>query len=240
MSSIDNIALDVALQKSVADGLRPAVMWMWDWAEPAVILGSFQSVANEIDTEELEQRGFTFARRMTGGGAMIVEPGKTITYSVIVPESLADGMSYRESFALFDRWAVQAFRSLGIPATYKPINDIASPVAKIGGAAQARRWGALLHHTTIAYDLREETLMSVLRLGRERMQTKGIPSAQKKVSPLNTFTDRTREDIQQYMMDAFADLYTCTPSEPAAEERTYASNLASEKLGTKEWLRRVE
>src|SRR5438445_12835877 len=125
---------------------------------------------------------------MSGGGAMLGEPDRTSTYSMYLPDSIVAGISFRKSYALLDGWAVRALNELGVPASYREINDIISPRGKIGGAAQARRRGFVLHHTTIAHTMDVELLPRLIRVGRERIAEKGIRSAEKAVSPLSWFT----------------------------------------------------
>lgn len=239
-SALENLALDVVLQRQVSEGARKAVMWIWDWSESAVVLGSYQSVKNEIDLDAARKRGFSFVRRMSGGGAMIVEPGRTCTYSLITPDSIVEDLTYVQSFAYLDRWLIRALRSLGIPATYKPVNDIASPEAKIGGAAQARRWGTMLHHVTMAYEFDPALLTGLLRLGKEKLIDKGISSAEKQVSPLSRFTTLSHKSMLDYLAQAFEAQYSCVLSTITPEEETAAQKLIEEKLGTEEWLYRVE
>ena len=71
---------------------------------------------------------------------------------------------------------LEALKSLGIKAWYQPLNDIASDLGKIGGAAQARRSGAVLHHVTMAYDIDADKMVEVLRIGRESCRTKAPPA----------------------------------------------------------------
>src|SRR5256885_16359124 len=103
---------------------------------------------------------------MSGGGTMLCEPDRTITYSLYLPESLVAGISFRKSYAVIDEWAVEAFQELGVPASYREINDIISPRGKIAGAAQARRRGFVLHHTTIAHSMEVDMLPRAIRIGR--------------------------------------------------------------------------
>src|SRR5690625_7196772 len=42
------------------------------------------------------------------GGAMFMEAGNCITYSIHAPESLVEGMSFQESYAFFDQWVIDA------------------------------------------------------------------------------------------------------------------------------------
>ncbi len=48
---------------------------IWEWDEPAVVIGSFQSVKNEVDPENAEKYGFQVVRRISGGGAMFMDAG---------------------------------------------------------------------------------------------------------------------------------------------------------------------
>src|SRR5690606_30682391 len=110
--------------------------------------------------------GIPVVRRISGGGAMFMEAGSIITYSLYAPVELVQGMSFADSYAYLDDWVLQALRSLGIEATYQPLNDIASPAGKIGGAAQMRlAGGAVQHHVTMSYDIDAEKLVQVLRIG---------------------------------------------------------------------------
>ena len=52
--------------------------------------------------------GITVVRRISGGGAMFIEPGNTITYSLYAPESLVAGMSFADSYAFLDDWVIEA------------------------------------------------------------------------------------------------------------------------------------
>src|SRR3981081_4033855 len=134
LPSSGHMALDEVLLNAVAAGKRPPLLRFWGWTEPTLVLGSNQAVSNELDLEAVERHGFTVVRRLSGGGTMLAEPGKTITWSLVIPLEPGAEMSFVESFAYLDRWAVEALRSLGVDAGYRPINDIVSPAGKIAGA----------------------------------------------------------------------------------------------------------
>ncbi len=135
---------------------------------------------------------------------------------------------------------ITALRSLGIEATYVPLNDITSPTGKIGGAAQKRLGsGAVLHHVTMSYDMDGEKMVQVLRIGREKISDKGIASAAKRVDPLRSQTGLSRAEIIDRMVDTFRGLYGLHPSEITPEELAKANELVETKFGTEAWLQRV-
>src|SRR5260370_14705868 len=113
-----HMALDEVLLDQVITGRRPPTMRMWRWTECALVIGSHQSVMNEVDRVAARELGFVVPRRISGGGTMLCEPDRTITYSMYLPDSIVAGISFRKSYALLDDWAVRAFRELGVPASY--------------------------------------------------------------------------------------------------------------------------
>ncbi|MES2171035.1 MAG: biotin/lipoate A/B protein ligase family protein [Actinomycetota bacterium] len=234
------MALDQVLSEEVGAGRRKPTLRIWEWNEPGVVLGSFQSVKNEVDLENAKKYGFQVTRRVSGGGAMFMEAGSVITYSIYAPLELVQGMSFADSYAFLDEWAIIALQSLGIEASYVPLNDITSPKGKIGGAAQKRLGsGAVLHHVTMSYDMDGDRMVEVLRIGREKMSDKGTKSANKRVDPLKSQTGLSRAEIIAAMEKTFTSLYGSTPSDVTPEELERAEQLVTDKFGTDEWLYRV-
>ena len=240
LEPLTQMALDQVLTEQVASGARGPTLRLWEWAKPAVVIGSFQSVKNEVDMDNAKKYGLEVTRRISGGGAMFMELGTAVTYSLYAPTSLVAGMSFQESYAFLDDWVIQALIRLGIDAHYRPLNDIHSPAGKIGGAAQKRLGsGALLHHVTMAYDMDGDRMVEVLRIGREKLSDKGVASANKRVDPLRSHTGMSREDIMSHLAETFGSLYSLTPSSLTDAEREQAEHLADTKFATDEWFYRV-
>src|SRR5690606_31082302 len=133
---------------------RPAVRF-WTWERSEIIIGSVQSLMNEVKLETEKELVIEVVRRSAGGGATLVAPGYAITYSLYAPVDLVADMGFADSYAFLDNWVLKALNAIGIEAVYKPLNDISSPNGKIGGAAQ-KRFGSnstVLHHVTMAYDM---------------------------------------------------------------------------------------
>lgn len=231
------MALDEVLLSRVAKGEREPTLRIWEWASSSVVLGRFQSVRNEVDMEAAREHGVTVVRRITGGGAMFNEPHNTITYSLYAPEKLVKGMSFIESYAFLDDWVLQGLRRVGVDAVYEPINDIASSAGKIGGAAQTRRRGAVLHHAMLSYDIDADKMLQVLRIGREKLSDKGTESAKKRVSPVRDQSQLPRSVVIDRLLGTFSELYGgLGGSEISTEEREEAEALAESKFATDDWL----
>ena len=235
-----NVALDEVLTEEVGAGRRNPTLRFWDWEEPSVVIGSFQSVRNELDPAGVARHGISVVRRISGGGAMFMEAGNCITYSLYLPQTLVDGISFADSYAFLDAWVMAALQKLGISAFYVPLNDIATDQGKIGGAAQKRLSnGGMLHHVTMSYDIDADKMVQVLRVGKEKLSDKGTRSAKKRVDPLRRQTGLARGEIVAAMMEVFTERYAATPSQLTAAELDAARRRVDEKFGTAEWLHRV-
>ncbi|MGH3690956.1 MAG: lipoate--protein ligase family protein [Microbacterium sp.] len=235
-----NLALDEVLTSRVGEGRRRPTLRIWEWDQSAVVIGSFQSYRNEVDPDGAAKHGFDVVRRISGGGAMLMAAGQIITYSLYVPASLVAGMTFADSYAFLDDWVLQALRSLGIDAIYQPLNDIASPTGKIGGAAQKRLAnGGVLHHATLSYDIDGQVMTEVLRIGREKLSDKGTASAAKRVDPLRSQTGLERAEIIERFKDTFRSLTDAETGSISADEYADAEALVESKFATEAWLHRV-
>ncbi|ARO15199.1 lipoate---protein ligase [Ketogulonicigenium robustum] len=235
-----HLALDDVLAREVAAGRRKPTLRFWQWDRPAIIIGNFQSLSNEVDLEAADALGIQTVRRVTGGGAMFVEPGSAITYSLYAPESLVSDLDFAGSYAFLDSWVLKALNALGVDAFYKPLNDITSAKGKIGGAAQKRySGGVVLHHVTMSYDMDANKMLQVLRIGREKISDKGITSAAKRVDPVRSQTGLSRDAVIDSMKQTFRTLNGGSDGAITPEERAAAENLAETKFSDPAWLRHV-
>ncbi|WP_266169429.1 lipoate--protein ligase family protein [Dyella subtropica] len=234
-----HMALDEVMTEEVAAGRRAPTLRVWEWASPAVVIGRFQSLRNEVDSAAAKRHGIEVVRRISGGGAMFIEPGNTITYSIYAPLSLVEGLSFQEAYALMDAWVIAALGDLGIKAWYQPLNDITSEAGKIAGAAQARRGSTVLHHVTMAYDIDAAKMLDVLRIGREKLSDKGTASAAKRVDPLRSQTGLPREAVIARMMDTFHARHGLHFDHIRPHELEQASTLAHNKFASDAWTAEV-
>lgn len=235
-----HVALDEVLPLEMVAGRRGPHLRIWDWDSPLVVIGSYQSLRNEIDAEGASKHDIGVVRRITGGGAMFMEQGNCITYSLAVPTSLVEGLSFEQSYAYLDDWVMGALAEIGVRAHYVPLNDIASEQGKIGGAAQRRfAGGVLLHHVTMSYDIDADKMGEVLRIGKEKLSDKGTRSANKRVDPMRSQTGMAREQIIDGFLEFFRARYDTVDSGYTEDELATARELVETKFGTEEWTARV-
>ena len=100
---LTHLALDQVLAEEVGDGRRAPTLRFWEWNQPAVVIGSFQSVKNEVDVENAERYGFQTVRRISGGGAMFMDADSVVTYSIYAPARARAGHELRRQLRLLRR-----------------------------------------------------------------------------------------------------------------------------------------
>jgi lipoate---protein ligase len=233
-------ALDQVLAEELAAGRRGPTLRFWEWEEPATVIGSFQSLRNEIDQDAADRLGVTIVRRISGGGAMFMEAGNSITFSLVVPVSLVDGMSFQESYAFLNGWVLTGLADVGVTASVAGLNDIVSPMGKLAGSAQKRlAGGAVLHHVTMAYDIDATKMLQVLRVGREKMSDKGTRSANRRVDPVRSQTNLPRAEVVAMLKAHFEGRYRTRRAELTADEVDRAAHLVQTKFADDAWTARV-
>jgi len=233
-------ALDEVLTEELDAGRRGPTLRFWEWQEPAVVIGSFQSLRNEVDLEAAQRYGVTVVRRISGGGAMFMEAGNCITFSLVVPGSLVDGMSFEDSYAFLNQWVLGALADVGVTATTTGLNDISSPAGKLAGSAQKRlAGGAVLHHVTMSYDIDADKMLQVLRIGREKLSDKGTRSANKRVDPVRSQTRLPRAEVVDAFVAHFRSRYRTVDDELRPAEVERARTLVADKFTDPAWTARV-
>ncbi len=228
---------EVLLEKMEKGELRPTIRF-WYRENPSVPFGRFQSLEDEVEVGYAEENNIEYVRRITGGGAMFAEPGNVITYSLYLPKEKVPE-DVQESYRELDSFAVNALQKAGVEASYQPLNDIEHEEGKLGGAAQLRRQEAVLHHTTMSYDLDTEEMLRVLRIGKEKVSDKAVKSAEKRVSRIRSHTDLSREEVIELLIDEFTSGKNYSSRGLSEDELEEARNLAEEKFSSSEWNRKL-
>ena len=231
-------ALERVLIDRLGDGEIEPTLRFWYRDGPAVPLGRFQAYADEVATDYVEEHDIDVVRRITGGGAMYVDPGAVITYSLYLPRSAVSD-DVEASYAELDQFAIDALQAVGLHASHEPLNDIAHPDGKIGGAAQLRTDDAIVHHTTMSYDLNIAEMLRVLRIGEEKVSDKAVASAEKRVARITDHVDASRSEVIETMIETAGEYYDVTEGQLSEDVLLEARELADEQFTTDEWNRQL-
>ncbi|MGH2830045.1 MAG: lipoate--protein ligase family protein [Actinomycetota bacterium] len=113
----------------------PPALCLMTPRDPYISLGFHRSV-DEVDLAACAERGFAVYRRRAGGGPVLCDDGQ-LFFTIVAPAaSLPASLDAAWRRAVGP--AVDAFRSLGIPASLTADNDIVAGGRKISGLGAAR------------------------------------------------------------------------------------------------------
>lgn len=136
-------------------GLGVDVFMLWR-NEPSVIVGRFQDVGAEVNTDFARAKGIHVVRRNSGGGSVYHDLGN-VNYSFIL------GDDKRLTLEHFSRIIIAMLEGLGVRGLNFRHNDILAGGLKISGGAQYHHNGRILHHGTLLFDSDIEVIPKVLR-----------------------------------------------------------------------------
>ena len=226
-----NMALDEVLMYCANYDIP--ILRLYGWQPPAVSIGYFQSMDEEVDVKKCKQMGIDVVRRITGGGAVLHE--SELTYSFITkiyPKNII------ESYNLICDPVVMCINKLGFNAKFAPLNDITVDNKKVSGNAQTRKNNALLQHGTILLDVDVERMFSVLKVPSEKIKDKMINDVKARVAGLNKAFEQVAFALKKSFGEKFA--AQIVDDSLTIQEKEDTQKLANEKYRSDSWNLRNE
>jgi lipoate-protein ligase A len=139
---------------------------------PYVCVGYHQNATQEVDLPYCQAHSIPVFRREVGGGAVYLD-GQQLFYQIVFPPDHPAAEGTKE--ALYQRLlepVAQTYRDFGIPAGYKPVNDILVNGRKISGNGAAEIAGRVVLVGNLILDFDHETMARVLRVPDEKFRDK--------------------------------------------------------------------
>src|SRR3989344_6404344 len=232
-NAYEAMGIDEAVAEAVGKGISKPTIRFWRWQPSTVSIGYFQSMEDEVDVQKCKEQKVDVVRRITGGGAVYHDYEGELTYSVIAPEGiLPKGIT--ESYHEICGWIVKSLKHIGIESEFKPINDIIAGGKKISGNAQTRRFGVVLQHGTILYDLDVGKMFSLLKVPDEKIRDKMIAAVKDRVTRILNFKNISKDDLYKALLNGFTENKEWEFGQLTEKEQLYAEELAENLYKTKE------
>lgn len=141
-------------------------------ATPYVCIGYHQDAVQEVDLDFCRAQGIPVFRREVGGGAVYLD-GAQLFYQLVLPLEHPAARGDKET--IYHRLlapVVQTYRAIGIPADYKPVNDIVTGGRKISGNGAAEIAGHLVLVGNLILDFNHAMMSRVLQVPDEKFRDK--------------------------------------------------------------------
>ena len=169
--------------------------------EPSIIIGKNQNTIEEIDTDFVEENGIKIVRRLSGGGAVFHDLGN-LNYSFITKD---DGESFR-NFKKFTEPVVSALAKMGVKAELIGRNDLLVDGRKISGNAQFSTQGRMFSHGTLMFDTEIDTVVSALKVRKDKIESKGIKSIRSRVANITEYLEKSMT-IEEFRLEILKSIF---------------------------------
>jgi len=204
---------------------------------PYVCIGFHQELDKEVDVAYCRLHHLPMVRREVGGGAVYLDSNQHFMQWVFHQDSLPRNIT--ERFALYVRPLVETYHRLGIPACYRPVNDIHVEGRKIGGTGAARMGTAEVVVGSFMFDFNPEVMSQVLKVSSEKMRDKIFHTLNEYMTTMTRelgYTPNRNATLDIYLEQAQATLgRRIVNGELTAGERALAEDL-DRQFATGEWL----
>ena len=206
LSGAENMALDGIILEEVEAGASPPTFRFLRFDPPVGLVGFNQDVSQEIRREYCEQEGIEINRRHTGGGAILFEPsmlGFELFWPVDLP-GLPSG--FGRITELLGGLGARALIKLGVPAEFRPRNDIEVQGRKISGTGMTFLSRAWMFQGTVLVENCLEQMLRALRVPLEKLKRREIQSLLQRITFLADELEPGPEmgEIKAAFREAFA------------------------------------
>lgn len=237
-SASTNMAIDRAVLVANSEGKVSPTVRFFTWNPPAISIGYFQSLEEEVDLNMCNNAGVDYVRRITGGGAVFHE--SELTYSIVISESHPQiPKNIMESYGRICAAVIKGLKNLGIKSNYIPINDIIADGKKISGNAQTRKMKTVLQHGTILTDVDVNKMFSLLKVPDEKIKDKLIADVKQRVTSIKHILGEniTFNKTAKAMKAGFEEEFNVELVEGklTSYEKDLAKKFEYEFFGSKEW-----
>jgi len=208
-------------------------------SKPYVCLGFHQELEKEIDLDFCRRQKLPIIRRPVGGGAVYLDNGQQFYQIIASEQSLLVPSAVDKFFEKFLEATVYAYRSLGVAAAFKPINDVVVNGRKISGNGAGKIGQAAVLIGNVILDLDYGAMARVLKVPDEKFRDKLAKSMEEWVSSLKRELGYVppRSKVKRLLIEGYEKIgIKLTPGVLTAEERRIFVEEVKPKHLSREWL----
>jgi len=238
-----NIAIGQAIVEARQQGTVPDTLRFLRFP-PTALVGRHQALGQEIDLDYCRKNDIGIARRITGGGAIFMEPG-LLGWELAFDRKTLGVRSLPDLTREICEAAAAGISRLGVNARFRPRNDIEVDGRKISGTGGFFDGDTLFYQGTVLVDMDPQVMVSALRVPKAKLAKRDLDSAEQRVVTLRELLgDDTPglEDIQSVLSSAFAERFDLEmqAGDLTDSERSSAEAIYREEIGTEEFVGEIE
>ncbi len=182
-TAAENVALDHVLIRSRLRG-GPSTLRLLQFSQECCLVGYHQAVEVEVEEGFCSAEGIVIGRRLTGGGTIYLDQSQ-LGWEVCAARGEA-GLPTRveDLYATLGGAVARALNDWGVPARFRPLNDLEVNGKKISGTGGTEETGVFLFQGTLLVRSDVERMMRCLRVPAAKLQEKGLLHAKDRITSL--------------------------------------------------------
>jgi len=238
-----NIAIGQAIVEARQAGHVPDTLRFLRFP-PTALVGRHQALAQEIDLDYCREHGIGVVRRITGGGAIFMEPG-LLGWELAFDRKTLGVSTLPELTREICEAAAQGISRLGVAARYRPRNDIEVDGRKISGTGGFFDGDVLFYQGTVLVDMDPQVMVSALRVPQAKLAKRQLDSAAQRVVTVRELLGDSTPGLS-VIQDALADAFTTrfglemVRGELGSAEMDRAQQLYREEIGTEAFVNEID
>ena len=238
-----NIALDQAMLELHEAGAIPDSIRFIHFL-PSALVGRHQELSTELDLEYCRRHGIGVGRRITGGGAIYLDPGQ-LGWALVFSRARLGGASLGEVARRICEAVAAGLSHLGIDARFRPRNDIEVGGRKISGTGGFFDGDTLIYQGTVLVDMDPAAMLGALRVPRSKIEKRGLDSAAQRVITLRELLGPATpplEEVQQALLRGLRERLDLAfqPAGLSAAEERLAQQLYEAQIGRDEFVAEID
>jgi lipoate-protein ligase A len=141
-------------------------------ATPYVCVGFHQDAAQEVDLDYCKANGIPVFKRDLGGGAVYLDGGQLFFHLILHRDNPVAPKRREAFYQKFLQPVVNVYRQIGIPAEYKPVNDVITGTRKISGTGVGEIGDCVVFVGNLILDFDYQMMSRVLNVPDEKFRDK--------------------------------------------------------------------
>jgi lipoate-protein ligase A len=231
-----------AVARAVTEKISPNTVILIAPESPYVCIGVHQELEKEVDTEYCDNHGIPIVRRQTGGGAVYLDAQQQFYQIIIWKDDPAIPLGIEAFYRKFLQPTIKVYQQFGLPAEYRPINDVIINGRKASGNGAVTIDEALVLIGNVIFDIDVDLMANVLKVPSEKFKDKMIQSLKMYMTSFKRELDRMpdRETVVKALVEEYENLLgvPLIQGELTDTEKGYVSEIMT-RLHSDEWLHKT-
>ncbi len=173
---------------------------------PLASIGYFQDAEQEVDLQYCKEIGIPFMRREVGGGATYLDENQIFYQLIWKKDNPKFPKAIHDIFPWFSEAPVETYRTFGIQAEYRSVNDIITKEGrKIAGEGGGNIGECMVFVGGILLDFDYKTMSRILKVPDEKFRDKVYKTMEENLTTMKRELGSipSREDVVTVLKEKF-------------------------------------